>query len=199
MQIYAERYKCKTGQKRDEFRQNDLTLEDACQLAVELESEYDRVMIINDAPMSDELYVVALQRMSERIEAGLTLVFWDDTIVGDKDTHCSWGLCSRDPKQWPDPLYHTWPLEYLEQGRISRVSRQPHQFCPFDDKNQLREYDHAGTGCFWRCSIFQERFRPSADDAILLYENMIKVTSHTTAKDLSKSKNCSNTDRTPEE
>ncbi len=170
MKVYAERYKRKDGLEQEKFNKDGLTLENARQLAIELEPKYDRVIVINDELMSDELYLTALKRMKERIEAGLPLVFWDDTEIGSKDTHCSWGLCSNDAEQWPDLLYHTFPLEV---GRIAPITKQPHQFCPFDSQ-ECGKFQDAGSGCFWRCSIFQKGFRPSAGNAIYLYEDMIE-------------------------
>ena len=172
MRVYAERCKRKTDLEREKFNKNGLTLENARRLAIELGPKYDRVIVINDELMPNDLYLAALKRMKERIETGLPLVFWDSTEIGDKDTHCSWGLCSNDVEQWPDVLYHTWPLRFLETGRIAPITKQPHQFCPFDSQ-ECNEFQGAGSGCFWRCTIFQRGFRPSAEDAIYLYGEVI--------------------------
>lgn len=170
MRIYAEKY----GKETEEFLKESLTLEEATVLAKDLAVQYDHVIVINDESMSDELFLDALKRMKERIESGLSLVFWDDTTIGAKETHCSWGLCSIDKEQWPDPLYHIWPLQYLKEGRIAVVDRQPTQFCVFDDDTKCNEFQDASSGCFWRCRIFQERFRPTQIQAVELYDIRIK-------------------------
>lgn len=170
MKVYAIKY------ERKEVDQAELskvcsTLDEAITVLNEEKDNYDRIMIINDAPMSDELYVAALKRMSERIEAELPLVLWNSKIVG---THCSWGWCSNDLKQWLDPLYHVWPMDYLDKNRVTLVKQQKRHFCPFDSQECDPGTLDASKGCFWRCSIFQKHFRPSVEDAIPMYEHMIE-------------------------
>ncbi len=174
MRVYAERYKYKTGVKKEEYEITGISLEEAIVRAKSLRKEYTRVIVINDNSMSDKLFLDALKRMKERIEAGLPLVFWDDTTIGAKETHCSWGLCSIDSEQWPDSEYHTWPLQYLKEGRISTVCRQPDQFCVFDDDTKCNELEDASAGCFYRCRIFQEEFRPTRVQVVELYDIKIK-------------------------
>jgi hypothetical protein len=169
MNVYAIKY------EREKVEQTELskacsTLEEAIEVTKSIEAEYDRVMIINDASMSDELYLAALKRMSEHIETGLPLVLWNSRIVG---THCSWGLCNNDPKQWPNPLYHVWPMDYLNKSRVTPVRQKSYHFCVFDSQECAPGTLDASKGCFWRCTIFQEHFRPSTNNAILLYERMI--------------------------
>lgn len=170
MNVYAIKYEREKAEQA-EFSKACSTLEEAIEIVESIEAEYDRVMIINDAPMSDELYLEALKRMLERIEAGLPLVLWNSKIVG---THCSWGWCSNDPKQWHNPLYHVWPMDYLNTNRVTQVRQRKHHFCPFDNQECAMATLDASRGCFWSCSIFQEHFRPSANDAILLYKHRIE-------------------------
>jgi hypothetical protein len=139
------------------------------ELVNELKRNYDYVTMINDAVMSSELFLAALKRMKQRIEAGLPLEFYDDTTPGAKNTYCSWGMCSDDPEQWPYVMYHTWPLQFLEAGRIAPIDFQEDQWCPFDDDEKCGEFGDASGGCFYRCRIFQEGFRPAAAEAIELY------------------------------
>lgn len=102
---------------------------------------------------TDEQYLAALRRLRERIAAGVKFVAYDDTTIGAKETHCSWGMCSKDAEQWPDPEDHLWPDAFVEHGRIAPKYREDGQSCPNDRRGPLAP----GIGCFWACAVFQNR------------------------------------------
>lgn len=108
-----------------------------------------------DINMTDKQYREALQRQYERIVADEKLVCWDDTTIGCKETHNSWGLCSIRVAHWPDPESHLWPDQFIEHGRVAPRYRQypdGGQFCPFDRRAWTNE--EGKSGCFWFCMFF---------------------------------------------
>lgn len=129
-----------------------------------------------------ERYIEFLKRMVERLRAGLELQYFDCTVIGNKETHCSWGTCSHDVEAWPDAEDHLWPDQFVGPGH-QRVAPKYHKlrhFCPFDrrvvDHHLGSEPEIAGfpVGCFYRCMIFNPSGpRPTREEAILLYEAQI--------------------------
>jgi len=95
----------------------------------------------------------ALRRMRERIAAGLELDAWDCTAIGNKDTHCSWGMCSNDIEQWPDKDDHAWPVQFEERQRVA--PRTPPGGCPLDTRTGTPE--ESRWGCFYHCRVFRYR------------------------------------------
>jgi hypothetical protein len=135
-------------------------------------------MTDNDLHLTDTQYLLALERLRAYIaESSDELVAWDSEYVGDKDTECSWGLCTCRPEQWPADT-RLWPdRELTYDGRVYGVKyRAPGQNCPFDRQgfdNVTRDTPH---GCFYRCRVFSPEdgeARPSRDEAIQLYDTMI--------------------------
>lgn len=117
-------------------------------------------------------YIQFLERMCDRIDAGLELAMVDSDEIGNKYTHASWGMCTDDREAWPDAQDHIWPEEFEKRGRVAPISRGEHQPCPFDDRSVKR----AG-GCFWRCRLFRPKQRPKRgqppvqrDEALKLYQ-----------------------------
>lgn len=98
--------------------------------------------------LSKDRYVAALYRQRDRIISGEPFVAVDSDVRGDKWTHASWGLCSRDAGAWPDAEDHLWPEQYSEHGRVAPKYRGQAQPCPMQRKG-------GGTGCFYSCRIFQ--------------------------------------------
>lgn len=95
----------------------------------------------------------ALRRMRERIAGGLELVHWDDDTLGNKDTHCAWGMCSNDVEQWPDTDDHVFPDDFKGYRRV--CPREACGGCPLDERTGTRSEDLL-YGCFYHCQVFQK-------------------------------------------
>lgn len=132
--------------------------------------------------MPQARYIAALERQRARIAGGLELVSFDDETLGQKATHCSWGLCSQDKGAWPDPLDHLWPDRFLEDGRVAPKYMVEGQLCPFDtDQDTHGHVRERGEprGCFYRCRFFQARTLGPAPDrrrALQLYDERLDET-----------------------
>lgn len=122
-----------------------------------------------DLYLSNERYIVALERQRDRIAAGLKFEAVDSDTPGDKWTHASWGLCSRDAGAWPDAQDHLWPDQFREHGRVAPKYLRQHQPCPMQTKD-------GGSGCFYRCRIFKGQLGAnSAGTAVDLYDAAIRA------------------------
>lgn len=121
-----------------------------------------------DLYLTEDRYLAALYRQRDRIIAGLEFQAVDSDVIGDKWTHASWGLCSRDADAWPDAEDHLWPEQFTEIGRVAPKYRGEHQPCPMQRKG-------GGSGCFYSCRIFKsgEISRRKRLEAIELYEQRI--------------------------
>jgi len=113
-------------------------------------------------------YRAALQRQRDRIADGLRFEAVDNDVTGNKYTHASWGLCSRDHGAWPDAEDHLWPDQFAAHGRVAPKYRNQHQPCPMQNKGGAQ-------GCFYSCRIFHSgEIGPSKrDDALALYDAAI--------------------------
>lgn len=131
--------------------------------------------------MEHDRYLAVLERQRRRIEEGVPLVYWDDTTVGAKETHCSWGLCSTDAAAWPNAEDHLWPASFLEEQRVAPKYRVHGQLCPFDnDRNPPGHVRDEGDpmGCFYRCAFFQARVLgppPDKKRALELYDEHLSA------------------------
>jgi hypothetical protein len=129
--------------------------------------------------MPQERYVAALERQRARIAEGLELVYWDSRVIGEKETQCSWGLCSTDKEAWPDAQDHLWPDHFLEHGRVAPLYLVRGQLCPFDTdqtpRGHLRDLGDP-RGCYFRCRFFQAKTIGPAPDrkrALELYDDRL--------------------------
>lgn len=123
-----------------------------------------------DLDMSSDRYLKALKRFRALIADGEPLVAWDIDDPGAKETHCSWGLCSRNAKSWPDPEDHLWPDQFEQHGRVAPKYRNAPHKCPFDPRDNV-----GGMGCFFKCRIFRLGSNPRMDreTALRLYDEQI--------------------------
>ncbi len=136
--------------------------------------------------LSNERYKAALNHIKSQIEGGSELIAIDSTDIGDKYTHCSWGLCSCSIKQWPDKqdwmFDRTHELHYysskektpIEDTFVDAKYQEVGQHCPMD-KDQSKETNPSG--CFYRCKIFQDKLGNKIKDreeVVKLYEITIK-------------------------
>jgi hypothetical protein len=124
---------------------------------------------------SDAEHLENLLRFRKTIAAGKKEEHFDDTTPGNKSTHCSWGMCSETPADWPEDRQHIWPQSHAQHGRVAPRSLQKEQRCPFDN-----DPNHQGPwGCFYRCRIFQaskKAPKPTREEAIKLYDQEIEKT-----------------------
>lgn len=118
-------------------------------------------------------YILFLERMLKRITEGLKLKYFDDDTIGNKSTHCSWGLCSEDREAWPDAQDHLWPDQFPR--RIAPLYPRDKQKCPFDYREK-----HDGQGCFYTCRFFNPKGRkkPGKAEAMELYQVTIRKAKH---------------------
>lgn len=114
-----------------------------------------------DIYMANKRYKAALVRIRTQIENGSELVAKESAEMGDKYTHCSWGLCSGSPEQWPDKE------DRLFDHPLTTLYQKKGQNCPFDEKPD-REF--GPSGCFHSCRIFQNLGNPpTREEAIKRY------------------------------
>lgn len=106
--------------------------------------------------LNDNRYLAALIRMRDRISNGLKLEGVDSDTLGDKYTHCSWGMCSMDSAQWPHAADHTFPIDFIERGRVS-TELQDYQTCPLQVNSECP--GAKSWGCFYECRFFQKKGR----------------------------------------
>jgi hypothetical protein len=135
---------------------------------------YDRPRTLSGSPINPPFgegrWQDALRRMRSRI--GRTeFVAWDDTAIGSKDTHCSWGMCSNDTEQWPDKDDHIFPDDFEARGRIT--PRYAVGGCPLDTRTGT-DLEDVG-GCFYACRVFERRDigKKDRDEVIRLYDQVI--------------------------
>ena len=116
--------------------------------------------------LSDEAYLRALERIKKSIENDTILETDDSDIIGDKHTHCTWGLCSNLKEHWPDPNDYLWPDQ---PNRIAPKYRNKKQYCPLDaEKGKGKQ-----GGCFWTCQIFKFKNKLRKETVLKYYEEAI--------------------------
>ena len=113
-------------------------------------------------------YIAALVRIKEQIKNGSELEAEDSDTIGDKYTHCNWGLCSGSVTQWPDKEDRLFPRDYP----LAILHRTKGQDCPMDEKKGRK---YGPDGCFYSCRVFQHPNNPpTREEAIELYDIQIK-------------------------
>lgn len=118
--------------------------------------------------LSQERYVVALERQRDRIAKGLKLEAIDSDVPGNRFVHVSWGLCSIERAAWPDAHDHIWPDQFRKQGRVAPKYRTDAQRCPL----QSGGYPF---GCYHSCRAFKRELGPeSAGKVVNLYDAAIR-------------------------
>lgn len=122
-------------------------------------------------------YLLALKRIRALIAAGEPLVTADSNEIGNKYTHCSWGLCTEDKVIWPDKEDHTWPEDFVSYGRVAPLSTDECHSCPFDWRGPGKAGEFRN-GCFYTCKVFRASKKhplPNRDEALRLYDERIKA------------------------
>lgn len=140
-------------------------------------TRYDGMPINPD--MGEGRYQDALRRFRDRIRAGLELFEDDSNEMGNKHTHCSWGLCDDSVEAYPDPNDHIFPTDFPQRLGARNVSDDGMR-CPMDrdDRPQDRKNGLTGCwGCFYRCRVFRPKPRgaakPTREEALKLYDDLI--------------------------
>lgn len=124
-------------------------------------------IVINKAKhLTKEQTLTVLKKILETIK---NEQLWgeDSTAIGNKHTHCNWGVCTNSLKVYSKPEMHTFPQDFVDHGRSSPLSLK-NISCPMrKGKNQ--------NGCFYQCRVFQESQEvPAKEEAIKLYEKTIQ-------------------------
>jgi hypothetical protein len=118
--------------------------------------------------MGEGRFQDALRRMRKRIAGGIKLGLDDSNVIGNKHTHCSWGMCSEDKEQWPDKDDHIFPDDFEERERIA-----PREMgkCPLDTRKKNLSW-----GCFYKCRAFHQKEHGKLTKAKILelFDNCIK-------------------------
>jgi len=129
---------------------------------------------IGQRKMTGEQYFRWLFFNKNRIENNLSLVFWDDNTVGNKDMYCSWGMCSNDVASYPDVDYwkHLGLTKIYDKTRIDIIDKKKHHVCPFDSR--LGTSENMDNGCFYTCKIFNNKIK-TKDEAIELFDKAINI------------------------
>jgi len=96
-------------------------------------------------------YLKVLKQFRDAIANGMKLESEDSNVPGCRYNYCTWGMCSMDPKMWPEPSEHRWPYSFFKEGRVAPLSLGKLQ-CPLDWRT---EKQNDGNGCFWTCRNFQ--------------------------------------------
>lgn len=129
---------------------------------------YECVVINNNDRLSKEQYIETLKRIRQTIEKS-PMVAIDDDSPGNKYTGCDWGLCGEIAEHYPTPELHTFPMDFVDSGRISQLS------CSDDVKCPMRVDGIGPMGCFYSCRVFGRKFKtPSKEEALHLYDEAIK-------------------------
>ncbi|MFA5365777.1 MAG: hypothetical protein WC325_11410 [Candidatus Bathyarchaeia archaeon] len=125
----------------------------------------------DDIYMSNVLYLQALKNLRKHVEA-VKFSAEDCTDVGNKHTHCSWGLCCDDLNVFTKEMM-LFPKEYPKRHTPKYLQRS--QKCPFDKA----AHPDGGIGCFYRCR-FHDKFNkrkptePNREEALKTIDELIK-------------------------
>jgi len=143
----------------------------------EVSKEYDvadcsygeNEFFIKDSLRDDE-YILVMKRLREAISDGLSLNSDDSTDIGNKHTHCSWGLCTNSADIWKEPTLHIWPNEFIERGRVAPRNKGKNHICHLKGEVSKR---NRMCGCFYSCRVFQDDTNPSRDFVLNRIDELI--------------------------
>ncbi|KAA0910650.1 hypothetical protein [Pusillimonas sp. ANT_WB101] len=131
------------------------------------EGAHKSIVINNNDELSNDQYVATLRRIRKTI-ADAPLAAVDSNTPGDKYTASNWGLCSELKEHYPSPELHTFPMAFVDHGRMSALS------CGADVKCPMRVSGMGGSGCFYDCRVFSKKFKtPSQEEALRLFDAAI--------------------------
>ena len=132
-------------------------------------------IVINKADnLTKEQTLTILKKLRTAIAQGMPLEYEDSEQTGNKYTYCSWGVCTDSTEIYNKAEYHTFPKSFDENGRDSALSLAKGVLCPILLERASDTESDKLSGCFWRCRIFQHKFKtPSRKKALELYDEKI--------------------------
>lgn len=131
------------------------------------EGSHPSIVINVHDTLSKKQYLETLKRIRKTV-AESKLVSEDSDFPGNKYTESNWGLCSELREHYPDPELHTFPMDFVDFGRMSANS------CEDDVKCPMRVEGTGPSGCFYSCRVFTKKFKtPSRKEALQLYDEAI--------------------------
>lgn len=125
--------------------------------------------------LTEAQYLSALVKIRDRIASDVAIGLDDSNAVGEKHTHCAWGICTDSAKVWSDSATHIWPMDFIEQGRVAPLDRPCSSKCPLDERWR---YKASRVGCFYSCLAFRppKGFTLTTEHALRLYDTEISRT-----------------------
>jgi len=144
------------------------------------EGAHPSVIINNQKVMTVEQYRDVLLNLKSLIEVGEPLIQEDSSVIGNKYTHCTWGMCTDNQAVYFDPHIHIFPKDFLDDGRVTPIDRPPGLPCPFDEQSRRQAGDFLEHyGCFYRCRIFNPlkgSDKITKEEALLRIANLLELT-----------------------
>jgi hypothetical protein len=105
--------------------------------------------------------LTVIRRIRAAIAAGKPKVLDDSEEIGNKYTHCSWGMCATTEEYYPTP-------DLYEPGSRDPMRWPTGHGCPMDRGRKTE----AHWGCFYRCRAFHGGV--NREQALALYDEAIK-------------------------
>ena len=142
----------------------------------------------NDIYLTDEQYLDLLKKVREDLNRIKKIVAIDSDQTGNKHTFTNCGLCTGyigRGECWSRDTHVTmetalFPEDFKKKGKtrpypqqFSMKYRKDQHRCPLDSKKGSR--DAMASGCFYRCMIFQRKFRtPTIKEMKRMYDKIIQ-------------------------
>ena len=99
----------------------------------------------------------------------------DSNTIGDKYTHCNWGMCTDSKEVYHENRMHIFPASFDDDGRISALSPVEGTDCPMRKRNPDDSESVSISGCFYQCRIFNRKLKtPTKDETIALIDEKIR-------------------------
>lgn len=128
------------------------------------EGAYPSIVINNRDDLTKKETIKVMESIKKTIQSE-SIKGYDCDAVGAKNLECNWGFCGDRKDHYPDPDMHTFPQDFVDNGRISHLN--PAIACP------LRYKHREGRGCFYDCVFFSRKKNPDKGKALILYDNAI--------------------------
>ena len=139
------------------------------------EGAHPSIVINNADRLTITQFREVLIRLRDKIEAKAALISEDSNYIGDKYTHCTWGICTNERDIYPTPELHTFPQAFKFENRIEPLDTPEGHDCPIRERLPSDSETTSMSGCFYSCRIFQkDKKTPTKEEAITLYEKVIE-------------------------